>query len=420
MSDDPIVSDASLSEVEVKPAKRKRKSTAEDEEELEIDVNLPEPPSKKAKRKEKKTRSQSTSKGERPALESQDNVQAQAQDTTTTATSGAAKPEERSEYGIWIGNLPWTATKEVVRKFLDEQGRIDDKDITRVHMPPPRDGKAKNKGFAYVDFTTPEALARAIALSEKLLGGRKVLIKNSKSFEGRPEVKEVESGTKKIEPNKRIFVGNLGFDVGKEELREHLEQAGPVEDVFLATFEDSGMCMGFGWVRFEAVEAAEAAVRGFVRVERGGEGKAKDDEDEESSGEEEGKEKKKKKGAKTQKRFINRLNGRTLRCEFAEDAQTRYKKRYTSAGGKDDKGSRDSKPFHKSHDRSGHADGGVAQNGHAGYDVKPRRKDNADDRREHRRKRHDARTIAPGQTLANAPRASAAIVAGAGKKTSFD
>lgn len=403
--------------------KRKRKSSAEEDPELEIDVNLPEPPSKKAKRKEKK--SSKHSKEDRPALVSQDG--AIAQDASKPDSTAAAKPDERSEYGVWIGNLPWTATKEMMRSWLDEHGKIEEKDVTRIHMPAPRDGKAKNRGFAYVDVTTPELLERAIGLSEKLMGGRKVLIKNAKSFEGRPEKPVVkdgegvgESGKGGKEPSKRVFVGNLGFDVGKEELREHLEQAGEVEDVFLATFEDSGKCKGFGWVRFMEVGAAEAAVRGFVRVAKGSEGgDGSEDEDKDEEGE--GKEKRK---AKTQKRFINRLNGRTLRCEFAEDAQTRYKKRYTSAGGKDHNAGKASKPVFE---RRGSPEYTGRPDGEGGFASQPKRaektnkrKGNADDRREDRRKRHDARTIALGQSLASAPRASAAIVAGAGKKVNFD
>jgi hypothetical protein len=48
---------------------------------------------------------------------------------------------------------------------------------------------------------------------------------------------------------------------------------------------------------------------------------------------------------------------------------------------------------------------------------------NQDERRDERRKRHekmDARKIAPGEAHSSTPRASAAIVAGAGKKISFD
>ena len=398
------------------PTKRKRSSDAADEEdELEIDINAPEPPSKRAKRKEKKARKDSSSKKDRPAAGSvtatEDATSAQKDATPSgprTDVPAAQKKNERSEYGVWIGNLAFVTTKDDVKRFLSEQGEIAETEVTRVHMPAPADGKSKNKGFAYVDFTTAEMLDKALQLSEKLLAGRKLLIKNAKSFEGRPEKpKAKEEDIKEKEPTKRVFVGNLGFDVTKEELAEHFSRAGEVEDVFLATFEDSGKCKGFGWVRFGSVEAAEAAVKGFVKVNEDEEGEGADEDGEPEIVTDKGGKKKKSKGRKI---FINRLNGRPLRCEFAEDAQTRYKKRY----GKD-KDASAKKPQAQRQD--------IAEvNEEPAPQQKPRskRKSNADDRREDRRKRHDARTIAPGKSLANAPRASAAIVAGSGKKTTFD
>lgn len=398
-----------------KPSKRKRDSDAAEEYELEIDINAPEPPSKRAKRKEKKARKDSGN-NDKPAIEAApDAANAIAKTAPSAAAPSTQKKAERSDYGVWIGNLAFTTTKDDVRRFLRDQGEIAETDVTRVHMPAPSDGKSKNKGFAYVDFATAEMLGKALALSEKLLGGRKLLIKNAKSFEGRPEKaapKSEEAGKEK-DPTKRVFVGNLGFDVTREELAEHFGRAGEVEDVFLATFEDSGKCKGFGWVRFREVEAARAAERGFVRIDD----KSISEEDNDGDGEPEivtEKSAKKKKKPKGRKFWINRLNGRPLRCEFAEDAQTRYKKRY----GKD-KDANTKKPHATQHD----APAPIAEvdEGHEPKQKsKPKRKGTADDRREDRRKRHDARTIAPGQSLANAPRASAAIVAGSGKKISFD
>lgn len=388
-----------------KSSKRKRSEDVKEEDELEIDINAPEPPSKKAKRKEKKSRKDSSSKKERPVADSGDAVAAR---TNQPTVAEAEKRNERSDYGVWIGNLSFTTTKDDVRRFLSEQGEIAETQVTRTHMPAPADGKSKNKGFAYVDFASVEVLNKALSLSEKLLGGRKLLIKNAKSFEGRPEKpKGKEEAKTEKEPTKRVFVGNLGFDVTREELAELFGQAGEVQDVFLATFEDSGKCKGFGWVRFGEVEAAQAAVKGFVKVSDK-EGEDADSDEEPEVVTEKGT---KKKSSKTRKVFINRLNGRPLRCEFAEDAQTRYKKRY----GKDKEtaSSSTSKPFRA----PGPA---IAEVNNGERKSKPRRKGTADDRREDRRKRHDARTIAPGQSLANAPRASAAIVEGRGKRVSFD
>ena len=430
MSDSESQRSASASP-ELTEKKRKRPIVAP-EDELEIDINLPEPASKKAKRKEKKEKKEKKAKAENGETE-----EAAAAAKPTAAEPPA--PGQRSEYGIWIGNLPWSATKETLRTWLEDQG-IDYKSITRLHMPAPPEEKGPskpgfkplNKGFAYVDFLGLPELELALALSEKLMGGRKVLIKNAKSFEGRPTVTESEQAKKAAmapdgkEPTQRIFVGNLGFDVTKDDLMEHFSQAGTVEDIHMATFQDTGKCKGFAWVRFHEMESAAAAVRGYIFKSGDGDDDDEDDEEEEEEEQEEdgdgknksGKSKSKKKKEKKRKWFINRLAGRPVRVEFAEDAQTRYKKRY---------GSKPAAP------EGGHAPrhsgprpswgGGEEQSGEGAPapDRRAPRKMDADARQALRRQKHiDARNVAPGQALANAQRASTAIVKPSGKKTTFD
>ncbi|GAB7349962.1 hypothetical protein MBLNU459_g0653t1 [Dothideomycetes sp. NU459] len=475
---------ASMVQSSPEPSKKRKRDSKAAAEELEIDVNLPEPPSKKAARKAKKakTKPESSTAGD-----------AAAADGTTTAEAKDGE-KQRSAHGIWIGNLPFSCDKTVLRVFFTRQGGIPDDQITRVHMPVPRDAgaaaatggrpKPANKGFAYVDFGTKEMLDKAIGMSETLMTGRKVLIKDAKSFEGRPEratrttdalgaaaggdaggkmggggaragaAAAAANGSTKA-PSKRVFVGNLGFDVTKDDLETHFAQAGEIEDVHMATFEDTGKCKGFAWVRFVELDAAEAAVKGFVFKNEAGsddedeEDDSDDDEEDDKEEEEEEKaldsdssteqekpdykkpatqkktKKQKSKKAKKQKKrkwFINRLFGRPLRCEFAEDAASRYKKRFgkSTADGAG-AGADPSAPRRSFHgDADAAADGGDA--GGARPDFKKRdRSGDKDFRQEQRRKKHvDARTIRPGAALANAPRASGAIVEGKGKKISFD
>ena len=178
---------------------RKRKREDNSAEEIEVDVTAPEPPSKKALRKAKKGKTTSaTHKSESKSI-----VVKTGPVSDEDAPTGSTEPPKRSEYGIWIGNLPWTATKADLRNFLTKDTELSDKMITRLHLPAPSQGevansrqriKPQNKGFAYIDFSSEEALTEALALSEKLLTGRRVLIKDSKSFEGRPErTKEQET-----------------------------------------------------------------------------------------------------------------------------------------------------------------------------------------------------------------------------------
>ena len=313
------------------PAKKRKLSV----DEIEVDITAPEPPSKKALRLLKKGKPLPPSKSG-------------AEPTAAEVETKKAEVEKRSEYGVWIGNLPWSVSKEDLRKFLVEYSDITEEGITRVHMPGPNDKKSANqvqerkfgkivhnKGFAYVDFSTEELVEKAIELSEQLLGGRRVLIKNSKSFEGRPEKTKEESRAEGKPPNKRVFLGNLRFDATEESVKEHFEKCGTIESVKVATFEDSGKCKGYAWVVFEDLESAKHAVQGFVMIEA--EDSDAESESESGSGsgsDEEQVSKSKPKKTKMRKWWVNKIMGRPLRVEYAEDAQVRYKKRYGKDGTK--------------------------------------------------------------------------------------
>ncbi|KAK3326395.1 hypothetical protein B0H66DRAFT_493237 [Apodospora peruviana] len=346
---------------------KKRKSSIT---EIEIDVSQPEPPSKKAKRALKKGKPLPKKAG------SDDEAAAEGDDKDEK--KDGTKKKERSPYGVWIGNLRFTVTKAELRQwFVDNSGgAITDDMITRVHLPMtktaaglPKKAATENRGFAYVDFVSLEANTAAIALSETEWHRRKVLIKDSKSYEGRPKVSdaaakaaredgaapEEDGGAKKKNPCTKIFVGNLSFTTTEDDLQAHFEKCGKIRWVKVATFEDTGKCKGYGWVNFEDAEAAQWAFKGFVKVREvidTLEDFVEDDdvetkeEEGASSGddkEEEGKEKKKKPAKKeekeparikTRKWWVNQLLGRNLKIELAEDDQLRYQKRFKKGGSK--------------------------------------------------------------------------------------
>ncbi|KAL2257817.1 hypothetical protein VTK26DRAFT_9133 [Humicola hyalothermophila] len=367
---------------------KKRKSNLT---EIQVDLSLPEPPSKKARRALKKGKSLPAK-----ASSSDDEDDKAAKDGKPDGVSAGdkkKKKKERSPYGVWIGNLRFNVTKADLRKWLVDNsgGSITEESITRVHMPTtkPSSGAEKavpqNRGFAYVDFDSFEANVAAIALSENELNGRKLLIKDSKNFEGRPQKEEPEpvaaNGAPSATANNKtgngssstkIFVGNLSFNTTEDDLYAHFEKCGKIRWIKVATFEDSGKCKGYGWVNFEDPQAAAWAVKGFVKVretvdtledfmdvdEKGnekeekeggkdgnkkGKASAADGEDEEEAEEEDNEpeskpasKQTKTKTAKqkepprtrTRKWWVNQLLGRNLKIELAEDDQTRYHKRF--------------------------------------------------------------------------------------------
>lgn len=410
-------SDPSLSQ------SRKRKRFQLDVEELEVDVNAPEPSSKKALRKARK------SKIAKPPAQVIQKKQSQLRLEKPTAQNNFQ--DKHLGNGIWIGNLPWSVTKADVRIFITKNTEISDDMITRIHMPAPNDTtsstsqqkiKPQNKGFAYVDFSTESALTQAIALSETLLSGRRVLIKDSKSFEGRPEKLKEEGIATTTQlgkpPSKRIFVGNLGFDTSKEDLQDHFGRCGNVIDVHVATFEDSGKCKGYAWVEFEEVKAGEAAVRGWIDYEEAKDTKDQSDDDESSEGIMTKRPTKKK--PKPRKWWVNKLKGRPLRMEFAEDQKTRYKKRYgkdgtgrkgSGAAPDDDSATVDPPETRVSRISNNKVNRTDSRAATAQSSTRPWPKTNT--------KKVDARTVKPGAALAAAPRLTGGIVASLGKKTTF-
>jgi RNA recognition motif-containing protein len=439
---------------------KKRKSALT---EIQVDLSLPEPPSKKARRALKKGKQLPA----KPASSDDEGEGGDSNAAGETKKDGAkaGKKKERSPHGVWIGNLRFTVTKAELRKWLVDNsgGSITDNAITRVHMPTtkkpapgaPNKTTAENRGFAYVDFASFEANVAAIALSETEMNGRKLLIKDSKSFEGRPKKEEVETGTDaagvgksngkitsgdaakaKTGSSTKIFVGNLSFNTTEDDLHAHFEKCGKIRWIKVATFEDSGKCKGYGWVNFEEPEAAQWAVKGFVKVREtvetvedfmevdGEEGdppsaegpkKAQDDTEgdgDKGEGGDEGKKGSKKNRrtqepprTRTRKWWVNQLLGRNLKIELAEDDQTRYKKRY-GKGAKQRQNSRSDNAETAggggSHDNN--ADGDDEDDKTAGKKAKPQKE----------------KEIKNYHTDISVARLTGAVVAPQGKKTTFD
>ncbi|KAI1394319.1 RNA-binding domain-containing protein [Hypoxylon trugodes] len=327
---------------------RKRKSQID---EIEVDLTLPEPPSKKAKRLLKKGKPLPEKPKSDDEAESEDELP-----IPKGAKGGKGdKKSQRSEFGVWIGNLSFTMTRVELFKWLVESsgGAIKEENITRVNLPISKNAPARgyyngdeapkkqNKGFAYVDFDVEAASVAALALTETELNGRKVLIKDSKSFEGRPKKGASEDSSaatgsnaaalpekkEQVSTSRKIYVGNMSFQTTEDDLRAHFEKCGDIEWVKVATFEDSGKCKGYGWVKFKEAEAASSAVKGFVKIKE--EIETEDDfRDKDGAEDAEEGEGDKERKFKMRKWWVNRLKGRELKIELAEDDQVRYKKRF--------------------------------------------------------------------------------------------
>ncbi|KAG6330557.1 hypothetical protein ID866_8533 [Astraeus odoratus] len=353
----------------------------------------------------------------------------------TTGSKHAAVTEpakSKRQNSVWVGNLSFKTTRDALKQFFDGIG-----EITRIHMPQ-KPGSGDNLGFAYVDFATSDAKIAAITLSEGRLDGRSLLIKDGNDFTGRPSktsennanngtlASSTTSGTstgltktaqkilrmQKQSAAPTLFLGNLGFDVTEDTIRELFEahahfgktdkkgkgrdtedpkdsgQDVGIRKIRMGTFEDSGKCKGFAFVDFTSVEYATNAL---VNPRN------------------------------------HRLNGRDLVVEYASAEAVRRGGGTSkdSKQGHQCKMNRDQKPKEPKATRSPAKNGTREAEGDHRDDTKveitteliitphpERRKRTVDDHSRQKRAR-------PGAALAQAPRQSAAIVPSQGQKIVF-
>jgi RNA recognition motif-containing protein len=69
---------------------------------------------------------------------------------------------------------------------------------------------------------------------------------------------------------KNIFVGNLNFNTGEDELRQMFEQYGQVDRVSIMTDRDTGRSRGFGFVEMTNAEDGEKAIAALNGSNLGG------------------------------------------------------------------------------------------------------------------------------------------------------
>jgi len=81
---------------------------------------------------------------------------------------------------LYVGNLPFTATEELLREFFSQMGTVASVKIIK-------DENGRSKGFGFVDMTSEtEASNAAKSLNGKELGGRALKVDIAQPREARP------------------------------------------------------------------------------------------------------------------------------------------------------------------------------------------------------------------------------------------
>ncbi|KAL8133099.1 uncharacterized protein LOC141712372 isoform X3 [Apium graveolens] len=165
---------------------------------------------------------------------------------------------ERDQRTVFSYQMPLKATERDVYEFFSKAGKVRD-----VRLIMDRNSR-RSKGVGYIEFYDAMSVPMAIALSGHLLLGQPVMVKPSEAEKNLVQSNASSGGTGGLlgpygAADRKLYVGNLHFNMTEFQLKQIFEAFGPVELVQLPTDPESGQCKGFGFIQFLQLEHAKAA-----------------------------------------------------------------------------------------------------------------------------------------------------------------
>ncbi|EOX97616.1 Splicing factor isoform 4 [Theobroma cacao] len=186
-------------------------------------------------------------------------------DKKENAAEAEADPE-RDQRTVFAYQISLKANERDVYEFFSRAGKVRD-----VRLIMDRNSR-RSKGVGYIEFYDVMSVPMAIALSGQPLLGQPVMVKPSEA-----EKNLVQSTTLVAAGQtgpysggaRRLYVGNLHFNITEDQLRQVFEPFGSVELVQLP-LDETGHCKGFGFVQFARLEDAKNALNLNGQLEIGG------------------------------------------------------------------------------------------------------------------------------------------------------
>ncbi|KAG5247958.1 RNA-binding protein [Salix suchowensis] len=174
---------------------------------------------------------------------------------------------ERDQRTVFAYQICLKADERDVYEFFSRAGKVRD-----VRLIMDRNSR-RSKGVGYIEFYDAMSVPMAIALSGQLLLGQPVMVKPSEAEKNLVQSTTAVTSGGLTGPYsggaRRLYVGNLHFNITEDQLRQVFEPFGTVELVQLP-HDESGHCKGFGFVQFARLEDARNALNLNGQVEIAG------------------------------------------------------------------------------------------------------------------------------------------------------
>uniref|UniRef100_A0A7S2W0R0 RRM domain-containing protein n=1 Tax=Eucampia antarctica TaxID=49252 RepID=A0A7S2W0R0_9STRA len=153
---------------------------------------------------------------------------------------------------VYVGNLSWDVAWQDLKDHMRQAGEVSFAEVMN-------ESDGRSKGCGIVEFATAEEAKDAIeTLTDSELKGRMIFVREDRESTSSGGGGNFQSGSK--EGSTSVFVGNLSYETSWQDLKDHMRQAGNVDEANVLSMDD-GRSKGCGIVQYQRAQDADRAVR---------------------------------------------------------------------------------------------------------------------------------------------------------------
>ncbi|XP_031617686.1 RNA-binding protein squid isoform X2 [Contarinia nasturtii] len=150
---------------------------------------------------------------------------------------GEAASGRDDDRKLFVGGLSWETTEKELREHFGQYGEIESINV----KTDPQTGRSR--GFAFIVYTSPEAIEKVTAVAEHVINNKKVDPKKAKARHG------------------KIFVGGLTSEISDEEIKTFFGQFGNIVEVEMPFDKQKNQRKAFCFITFDSEQVVNELLK---------------------------------------------------------------------------------------------------------------------------------------------------------------
>ena len=165
---------------------------------------------------------------------------------------------------IYVGSINFEVREEQLKTMFSPFGPL--KSVSMSWDPITQ----KHKGFAFIDFETPEAAQLALdQMNGNFLSGRNIKVgRPSNMPQAQAIIEEIQREA--LNHYNRVYIGGVHKDLTVEDIKSVFEAFGKIKSCELAPTTVAGRHKGYGFIEYDNIQSCQDAISSMNQFDLGG------------------------------------------------------------------------------------------------------------------------------------------------------